>query len=69
MVESLLQKLCGFLNTTINNCVQVLKERQTNSCFANLLLLFNIHNFFKINITFFKTRRSRPFPVRDGTGR
>lgn len=29
VVKSLLQKLCGFVNTAINNNVQVLKERQT----------------------------------------
>lgn len=46
VIKPLPQKLRGFLNTAINNRVQVLKERETDSCFVKLILLPCISDFF-----------------------
>lgn len=48
VVKSMLQQFCGFLNATINNSIQVLKERETSVCPAKLILLCHITTFFNM---------------------
>lgn len=44
VIEPLLQELCGLRNTTINNRIQVLKERETDSCTVKLILRPHVSN-------------------------
>lgn len=44
VIEPLLQELCGLRNTTIKNCIQVLEERETDSCTVELILRPHVSN-------------------------
>lgn len=44
VIEPLLQELCGLRNTTIKNRIQVLKERETDSCTVESILRPHVSN-------------------------